>query len=761
MPDRLSSDALVYHRFPVPGKLAISATKPLASQHDLSLAYSPGVAAACDAIAADPAEAANLTARSNLVAVVTNGTAVLGLGSIGPLAAKPVMEGKAVLFKKFSGIDVFDVEIDEQDPESFCDVVASLEPTFGGINLEDIKAPECFEIESRLRERMNIPVFHDDQHGTAIIVGAAVRNALELVGKPIGEVRLVASGAGAAALACLDLLLGMGLKRENVVVTDVAGVVHAGREELMDRWKARYAVETDARTLAEVIGGADVFLGLSAPGVLEPEHVSRMAESPLILALANPVPEILPEAAREARRDAIVATGRSDYPNQVNNVLCFPFIFRGALDAGATDINEPMKLACVDALAGLARREPSDLVAAAYGGERVRFGPEKLIPRPFDPRLLTEIAPAVARAAMDSGVATRPIEDFDAYRERLSGFVFRSGLVMKPVFERARAAPKRVVYGEGEERRVLQAVQQVAAQRLARPILVGRPEVILSRIESLGLNLAPERDFDLVNILRDARFRTYWREYHRVMGRKGVSPDEAKSVVRSRGTAVAALALRLGDADAMLCGTVGAFSDHLRYVRDLIGTREGVRDLSTISAHILPSGTFFICDTHITPEPGAEEIVEMTMLACAEIRGFGVEPKVALLSRSNFGTHDSPTAERMRRATRMLHEAAPELEVDGEMHADAALSEPLRSRLLPGSRLKGQANLLVMPNVEAANIAHNLLRALGGGVSIGPIVIGAARSAHVVTQTITVRGIVNMTALAVARADAVTPRESR
>ena len=754
MPDRLSSDALAYHRFPVPGKLAISATKPLASQHDLSLAYSPGVAAACDAIAADPAEAANLTARSNLVAVVTNGTAVLGLGSIGPLAAKPVMEGKAVLFKKFSGIDVFDVEIDEQDPERFCDVVASLEPTFGGINLEDVKAPECFEIESRLRERMSIPVFHDDQHGTAIIVGAAVRNALELVGKSIGEVRLVASGAGAAALACLDLLLGMGLKRENVVVTDVTGVVHAGREELMDRWKARYAVETDARTLAEVIGGADVFLGLSAPGVLEPEHVSRMAESPLILALANPVPEILPEAAREARRDAIVATGRSDYPNQVNNVLCFPFIFRGALDAGATDVNEPMKLACVDALAGLARREPSDLVAAAYGGERVRFGPEKLIPRPFDPRLLTEIAPAVARAAMDSGVATRPIEDFDAYRERLSGFVFRSGLVMKPVFERARAAPRRVVYGEGEERRVLQAVQQVVAQGLARPILVGRPEVILSRIESLGLNLAPERDFDLVNILRDARFRTYWREYHRVMGRKGVSPDEAKSVVRSRGTAVAALALRLGDADAMLCGTVGAFSDHLRYVRDLIGTREGVRDLSTISAHILPSGTFFICDTHITPEPGAEEIVEMTLLACAEIRGFGVEPKVALLSRSNFGTHDSPTAERMRRATRMLHEAAPELEVDGEMHADAALSEPLRSRLLPGSRLKGQANLLVMPNVEAANIAHNLLRALGGGVSIGPIVIGAARSAHVVTQTITVRGIVNMTALAVARADA-------
>ena len=757
MSDRLSDDALAYHRLPVPGKLAINATKPLASQHDLSLAYSPGVAAACDAIVSDPAEASSLTARANLVAVVTNGTAVLGLGSIGPLAAKPVMEGKAVLFKKFSGIDVFDIEIDETDPDRFCDIVASLEPTFGGINLEDIKAPECFEIESRLRERMNIPVLHDDQHGTAIIVGAAVRNALDLVGKSIGDVRLVASGAGAAALACLDLLLGMGLARENVVVTDIAGVVHTGREELMDRWKARYAVDTDARTLADVIGGADIFLGLSAPGVLTPEHVARMAESPLILALANPVPEILPEVARNARRDAIIASGRSDYPNQVNNVLCFPFIFRGALDAGATDINGPMKLACVDALAGLARRESSDLVTAAYGGKPARFGPDMLIPRPFDPRLLTEIAPAVARAAMASGVATRPIDDFDTYRERLTGFVFRSGLVMKPLFERARKSTKRIIYGEGEERRVLQAVQQVVAQGLARPILVGRPKVILSRIESLGLGLVAERDFDLVNILHDARFRTYWSEYHRVMGRSGVSPDEAKHIVRSRGTAVAALAMRLGDADAMLCGTVGTFHEHLRYVRGLIGTREGVRDFSTMSVHIVPSGTFFICDTHITPEPSAEEIVEMTMLACAEIRAFGMEPKVALLSRSNFGTHDSPTAERMRRATSMLHGIAPELEVDGEMHADAALSESIRLRLLPDSRLKGQANLLVMPNVEAANIAHNLLRALGGGVSIGPIVIGAARSAHVVTQTITVRGIVNMTALAVAQVDAVNP----
>ena len=754
MPDRLSDDALAYHRTPVPGKLAICATKPLASQHDLSLAYTPGVAAACDAIAADAGEASRLTARSNLVAVVTNGTAVLGLGPIGPLAAKPVMEGKAVLFKKFSGIDVFDIEVDETDPDRFCDIVASLEPTFGGINLEDIKAPECFEIESRLRDRMNIPVLHDDQHGTAIIVGAAVRNALELVGKSIEDARLVTSGAGAAALACLELLLAMGLKRENVVVTDIAGVVHAGREEQMDPWKERYAVDSDARTLADVIGGADIFLGLSAPGVLKPEHVKRMAENPLILALANPVPEILPEVARKARRDAIIATGRSDYPNQVNNVLCFPFIFRGALDAGATDINQPMKLACVDALAGLARREPSDLVTAAYGGEQFRFGPRMLIPRPFDPRLLTELAPAVARAAMSSGVATRPIDDFDAYRERLIGFVFRSGFVMKPLFDRARRAPRRVIYGEGEERRVLQAVQQVVMQGLARPILVGRPKVILSRIASLGLDLQPERDFELVNILQDERFRTYWTEYHRVMGRRGVSPDEAKHVVRSRGTAVAALAMRLGDADAMLCGTVGTFHDHLRHVRGLIGTREGVRDLSTISAHILPSGTVFICDTHITPEPSAEEIVEMTLLACDEIRGFGMTPKVALLSRSNFGTHDSPTAERMRRATKMLHEAAPELEVDGEMHADAALSESVRARLLFDSRLEGQANLLVMPNVEAANIAHNLLRALGGGVSIGPIVVGAARSAHIVTQTITVRGILNMTALAVARVNA-------
>lgn len=753
--DPLFKDALAYHRLPVPGKLAIGATKPLANQHDLSLAYSPGVAAACNAIVDDPAQVSSLTARSNLVAVITNGSAVLGLGSIGPLAAKPVMEGKAVLFRKFSGIDGFDIEIAEQDPARFCDIVASLEPTFGGINLEDIKAPECFEIESTLRKRMRIPVFHDDQHGTAIIVGAAVRNALDIAGKSPEEVRLVTSGAGAAAIACLDLLTKMGLRRENIVMTDLAGVVHRGREALMDPWKMHYAADTSARTLGDVIEGADIFLGLSAPDTLSPDHVRRMAKMPIILALANPKPEIDPELARNARADAIIATGRSDYPNQVNNVLCFPFIFRGALDCGASAINEEMKLACVDALANLARQGVSDQASAAYGGEQIRFGPSKLIPRPFDPRLLIELAPAVALAAMESGVATRPIDDFDAYRERLSEFVFRSGLVMKPVFEHARQVFKRVVYGEGEDRRVLQAAQQVSSQKLARPILVGRPDVIVSRIESMGLNMVPDRDFDLVNIQDDERYRIYWEEYHKVMGRRGISPREAKAVVRLQGTAVAALALRLGDADAMLCGTVGSFDEHLHHVSGLIGVREGVSELSTLSAHILDSGTFFICDTHISSEPSVDHLVEMTQLAAAEVKGFGIEPKVALLSRSSFGTQNSPTALRMREAVRRLHRIAPDLEVDGEMHADAAISESIRRRLMPRSRLEGQANLLVMPDVEAANIAYNLLRVIGGGVAIGPILIGAALSAQVVTRTITAHGIVNMTALAVARADAM------
>ena len=744
------SHALDYHRFPVPGKLAITATKPLATQQDLALAYSPGVAAACSAIADDPLEASNLTARGNLVAVITNGTAVLGLGAIGPLAAKPVMEGKAVLFKKFSGIDVFDIEVDERDPERFVETVLRLEPTFGGINLEDIKAPECFEIEAALRERMGIPVFHDDQHGTAIIVAAAVTNGLEVAGKSLAGVKLVASGAGAAAIACLDMLVRMGLERENTWVCDRHGVVYQGRAQ-MDPWRSRYARDTDARTLADVIDGADIFLGLSAPGVLSPELVKRMAERPLILALANPVPEILPEAAQRARPDALIATGRSDYPNQVNNVLCFPFIFRGALDVGATEINEEMKLACVHALAELAKAEPSPEVARAYGGELLAFGPEKLIPKPFDPRLLERLAPAVAYAAMRSGVATRPIEDFDSYRQRLSHFVYRSGFIMKPVFDLAARAPRRLAYAEGEERRVLQAAQQVIDQGIARPVLIGRASVILSRIRELGLHMRDGEDFELVNILKDRRFRQYWGEYHRAMGRRGISPEIAKSIVRSQPSAVAALMLRLGDADAMLCGTIGPFNEHLRQIRELIGCGEGIRALSALTVLLLPSGTFFVCDTHVTPEPSAEELAEIALLAAEEVRAFGFSPKIALLSRSNFGTCDSESARRAARAVELLHARAPELEVDGEMHGDAALSESIRSAVFPGARLRGQANVLVMPNVEAAHIAYNVLKVLGGGITIGPILVGTARSAHVVTQSITVRGLVNMSALACAR----------
>ena len=752
MNDELHDSALHYHRYPVPGKLSISPTKPLATQHDLALAYSPGVAAACNIIAADPLEASTVTARANLVAVVTNGTAVLGLGAIGPLASKPVMEGKAVLFKKFSGIDVFDIEIDERDPDRFVDVVASLEPTFGGINLEDIKAPECFQIERALRERMGIPVFHDDQHGTAIIVAAAVTNGLRLVEKSLERVKVVVSGAGAAALACLNLLVSMGLPRENVWVTDLDGVIYAGRPGL-DHWREPYAQDTDARALADVIDGADVFLGLSAPGVLSPDLVKRLADKPLIFALANPEPEILPEVAKQARADAIVATGRSDYPNQVNNVLCFPFIFRGALDVGATEINEPMKLACVQALADLAMAEPSEEVSRAYGGDLAGLGPDMLIPRPFDPRLIEQLAPAIARAAIASGVATRPIEDFDAYAQHLTQFVFRSGIAMKPVFGLARKRPRRLVYAEGEERRVLQAAQQVIDQRIARPILVGRRDVILARIDALGLRMEPERDVELVNILDDPRFREYWSEYHRIMGRDGVSPELAKEMVRSQPTVVAALLVRLGDADAMLCGTVGRFGDHLEQVDHVIGKRPGVRDYSALIVLILPSGTFFICDTHVTPEPSAEELAEMTLLAAEEVRGFGMAPKVALLSRSNFGSQCSLAASRVREAVRLLHARAPELEVDGEMHGDAALLEDVRAGTLSDSKLTGQANLLVMPNVEAAHIAYNMLRVLGGGVSIGPILVGAARSAHVLTHSITVRGLVNMSALAAARAE--------
>ncbi|MFQ5995196.1 MAG: NADP-dependent malic enzyme [Acidiferrobacterales bacterium] len=752
MPDDLNDAALQYHRASPPGKLAIAATKPMANQRDLALAYSPGVAAACQAIAQDPLEASSLTTRANLVAVISNGTAVLGLGTIGPLAAKPVMEGKAVLFKKFSGIDVFDIEISERDPSKFVDIVASLEPTFGGINLEDIKAPECFEIERGLCERLNIPVFHDDQHGTAIIVSAAITNGLRVAKKKLSKVKLVTAGAGAAAIACLELLVAMGLPRKNITVTDIAGVVYHGRDEEMDPYKARYAQDTDARALDDVIGGVDIFLGLSAAGVLKPSMVKRMADTPLILALANPVPEIMPEDAKAARPDAIIATGRSDYPNQVNNVLCFPFIFRGALDVGATTINETMKLACAKALSDLAMVEPSDVVKKAYGAEALTFGPEFLIPKPFDPRLITQVAPAVAKAAMDSGVATRPIEDFKAYCQRLSQVVFRSSGFMEPIFARANEEPSRLVYAEGEEDRVLQAVQQVIDENIAKPILIGRPEVVEFRVRQLGLRMRADKDFELVNPLADPRFREYWSAYHEIMGRKGVSPAEAMTVVRTQNTAIAALMVHRNNADAMLSGTVGTFRGHLKHVLDIIGRAEGVGDVSTLTALILPHGTFFICDTHVTPEPTAAEIAEMTLLCAAEVRRFGITPKVALLSHSNFGTHNTASARKMSEAAAMLHERVPKLEVDGEMHAEAALSAEIRERAYSESRLKGQANLLVMPNVDAARIAYGLLGCLGGGVSVGPILVGAARPAHVVTNAISVRGLLNMSAIAVVQA---------
>ena len=753
MNNLIAKRALEYHRFPIPGKLEITATKPLATQQDLSYAYSPGVAEACNEIRQYPAAVSDLTIRGNLVAVVTNGTAVLGLGNIGPSAAKPVMEGKAVLFKKFSGIDVFDIEIDATDPQRFCDIVASLEPTFGAINLEDIKAPECFEIESSLRQRMSIPVFHDDQHGTAIIVAAAIKNALHIVGKTIEQIRVVTSGAGAAAIACLNLLTVLGVRKQNIIVTDMAGVIYKGRSERMDQWKEHYAVDTNARTLDEVIDNADVFLGLSVADVLSQDQVKRMASSPVILALANPTPEILPEEVKQARADAIVATGRSDYPNQVNNVLCFPFIFRGALDVGATEINSAMELACVDALANLAMQRSSDIVAQAYGSDKSGFGPDKIIPKPFDPRLLSEIAPAVARAAMDSGVATRPIKDFDAYYEQLTTFVFRSGLVMKPIFERARSMPKRVIYAEGEERVVLHAVQDVIEQGIAKPILVGRAEVIRMRMDELGLAMRPNIDVELVDLLQDRRFKEYWSEYHRIMGRMGVSPAEAKIIVRTRATVVAALAIRLGDADAMICGTVGNFGNHLRHVRNIIGTAEGVHDLTTMAVLVLKNGTFFICDTHVASDPDAAQIAAAALLASKEVRAFGIEPKVALLSRSNFGSFDSPASSKMRDAVELIRELAPTLEVDGEMHADTALSEQIRRTVLPDSCLSGQANLFVMPNVDAANISYNLLKMLGGGVTVGPLLLGTARPAHVLTHSTTVRGLIDVTAIAVVNAN--------
>jgi len=754
MSDNLRASALDYHRWPKPGKVEVTPTKPLGTQRDLALAYTPGVAFACQAIQADPAEAATLTARANLVAVVTNGTAVLGLGAIGPLAGKPVMEGKGVLFKKFAGIDVFDIEIAETDPDKLVDIVASLEPTFGGINLEDIKAPECFTIERKLRERMKIPVMHDDQHGTAIIVSAAILNALKVVGKDIAEAKLVTSGAGAAALACLNLLAQLGLKRENVVATDLAGVVYKGRKELMDPLKETYARDTKARTLGEAIAGADIFLGLSAPGVLKPEMVKAMAAKPIIMALANPTPEIMPDEARTARPDAVIATGRSDFPNQVNNVLCFPYIFRGALDVGATQINEDMKIACVKALADLATAESSEIVANVYRGQELRFGPDYLIPKPFDPRLIVHLAPAVAKAAMESGVATRPIADLEAYRQRLEQFVFRSGQVMRPVFDAARRDPRRVAYAEGEDERVLRAVQVAVDDGLAKPILIGRRRVVAKRIETLGLRIAPGRDVELCDPDDDPRFRDYWQLYHSLMERKGVTPDNARAVVRADATVIACLMLHRGEADAMLCGAVGPFQSHLRHVLDIVGKAPGVRQLAALNAVVMPTGTYFFCDTFVTPEPSAEEIAEMTVMAAAQVQRFGIVPKVALLSHSNFGSDDTASSRRMRYALALIRAHAPDLEVEGEMQAVLAFREDDRQRLFPNSRLTGAANLLIMPSLDAANIAYNLLRTAGGGQSIGPMLVGQRLPAHILTMSVTSRGIVNMTALAVVDAQA-------
>ncbi|HQY46724.1 MAG TPA: NADP-dependent malic enzyme [Usitatibacteraceae bacterium] len=755
MLDDLKQSALDYHRLPGPGKIEISPTKPLATQRDLALAYSPGVAFACEAIQASPAEARNLTARGNLVGVVTNGTAVLGLGNIGPLAAKPVMEGKGVLFKKFAGIDVFDIELAELDPDRLIEVIAALEPTFGGINLEDIKAPECFYIERKLRERLKIPVFHDDQHGTAIIVGAAVVNGLRVVGKKIGDVKLVVSGAGAAALSCLDMLVALGVDLAKIWVTDIAGVVYEGRKELMDENKARYAKATEARTLGEVIDGADVFLGLSAGGVLKQDMVKRMAPDPLVLALANPVPEILPAEVKAVRDDAIIATGRSDYPNQVNNVLCFPFIFRGALDVGATTINEAMKLAAVNAIADLAMAEQSDVVAMAYGQQSMSFGRDYLIPKPFDPRLIVKIAPAVARAAMESGVATSPMPDLDAYAQRLNEFVYHSGHIMRPIFAAAKAAPKRIVYAEGEDERVLRAVQLVVDDRLARPILVGRPAVLDKRIERFGLRLKAGEHFDIVNPEWDPRYRDYWTEYHRLTERRGVSASYAKIEMRRRHTLIGAMLIHRGEADGMICGTFGTHGLHLHYVDQVIGLRPGVRNYYAMNILMLPKRTVFICDTYVNQDPTPEQLAEMTQLAAEEIRRLGLVPRAALLSHSSFGTSNAPSAAKMREALALIRERMPELEVEGEMHGDAALSDEVRQAAFPSSRLRGEANLLIMPTLDAANIAFNLLKtASGDGITIGPILLGARRPAHILTPTATVRRIINMTAIAVVDAQA-------
>lgn len=762
--DMLRRAALDYHQNPIPGKLAIAATKQLTNQRDLALAYSPGVAAPCEEIVKDPAAAFKYTSRGNLVAVITNGTAVLGLGDIGPLAAKPVMEGKAVLFKKFAGIDVFDIEINEKDPAKLVEIIASLEPTFGGINLEDIKAPDCFYVERQLRDRMKIPVFHDDQHGTAICVGAAIMNGLKVVGKDIKNVKLVSSGAGAAALACLNLLVKLGMPRENITVTDLAGVVYEGRTELMDEDKAFFAQKTDARTLLEAIPNADVFLGLSAGGVLKPEMVKLMAKQPLIFALANPTPEIRPEEVKAVRDDAIIATGRSDYPNQVNNVLCFPYIFKGALDSGATTITVEMEIAAVHAIAELAQAEQSEVVAAAYAGEQLAFGPEYLIPKPFDPRLMMKIAPAVAQAAKDSGVASRPIEDMAAYIEKLQSFVYASGTIMKPIFAAAkRATKKRVAYCEGEEERVLRAAQIVVDEGIARPTLIGRPDVIQKRIEKFGLRLQEELDYDIVNVENDHRYNQFWQTYHKMTERKGITAQFAKIEMRRRLTLIGAMLIDNGDVDGMICGTWGSTAIHLNYIDQVIGKHKGgspstAQDIpvyACMNGLMLPDRQVFLVDTHVNYDPNAEELCEITVMAAEEMMRFGLKPKVALLSHSNFGTSNQPSAIKMRKTLELLQQQAPWLEVDGEMHGDVALDEEARKALMPNSTLIGGANLLVLPNIDAANIAYNLLKtAAGGNIAVGPILLGAAKPVHVLTPSTTVRRIVNMTALTVADANA-------
>ena len=745
--------ALEYHEFPSPGKIAVTPTKQLTNQRDLALAYSPGVAAACEEIAADPANAFRYTARGNLVAVITNGTAVLGLGNIGPLAAKPVMEGKGVLFKKFAGIDVFDIEVNETDPDKLCDIIAALEPTFGGVNLEDIKAPECFYIERKLRSRMKIPVFHDDQHGTAIIVGAAILNGLQVVGKDIKHCKMVVSGAGAAALACLDLIVDLGFPIENIIVTDLAGVVYKGRTELMDPDKERFAQDIKQRTLAEVIPGADIFLGLSAGGVLKQEMVRQMAPRPLVLALANPTPEILPEEVRAVRDDAVIATGRSDYPNQVNNVLCFPYIFRGALDCGATTITRSMEIATVHAVAELAQAEQSDVVATTYGVTNLSFGPDYLIPKPFDPRLMLKIAPAVAIAAEHAGVAARPIKDMAAYMERLQQFVYHSGTVMKPVFAIAKKAPpekKRIVFAEGEEERVLRAVQVVLDEDLAKPILVGRPAVLEQRIQRYGLRIRPEHDFEVINPERDDRYRSYWETFLAMTRRKGVTEQWAKLEMRRRHTLIGSMAIYKGDADGMICGTYGNTDLHLHYIDMILGKRAGVNTYAAMNALVLHDRQIVLVDTHVNENPNAEQIAEITIMAAEEMRRFGLHPRAALLSHSNFGSSNSESALKMREALALIRERAPDLEVDGEMHGDTALDAHLLKSVMPDTLLKGDANLLVMPNIDAANIAYNLLKmTAGGGIAIGPVLLGCARAVHILTPSATVRRIVNMTALAV------------